>query len=163
MTATFLIDSLMLLPGFAFLIVALSFGLPYKLRKETIIIFCVLVTLGFWLIAGGFYFNILQISNLPVAGHWFKQFGDANNFMWNFERNFARWSYDETIYFWRWNHAAPFYDIAAPSYQDFWGLKNLTGMFLIFIGYPLMLLFWIQVRYLVFGRSPKQKGLRGNF
>lgn len=147
--ATFFLDTFALLPLCAVIAVWLSFKLAKKYETRLYWIYCfyVLTMIGFWLVAGGFWFNWLQISNLPLIGWWFEQFGDARSFMVNFE--------------WRLLFGKDLVDQQELANAGFWGKWNLIAMFYFLVVYPLSLFLSIVTRLILFGRSEKQTGVFG--
>lgn len=142
---TFVIDILILLPlVFGPLIVYLATRHIYRWfgrRKLIIPFFSGLVIKGFWLAAGGLYFDYWKFGFLSKMS--------GNEFMWN-------WPFD--LLGWR---------LAAkdqiPTYADFYGFWNILACFLFLAVYPLALWVGIQIGYLLFGRSERQKGIAALF
>lgn len=136
---TFLIDSLFLLPWiFGPFIAYITVRHLYRLfgRKKWFISALFLLTIcGFWLIAGGLYFDYISPYPLSKLG--------GNAFMWNWPFNLFGATLVKNI----------------PTYTNFFGFWNILALFLFAIAYPLMLWIGIKIGYLFFGRSEKQKGV----
>lgn len=137
---TFVIDALILLPWFfGPLVVYLSVRYLYRWfsrsRKKYIIPVLALYTLKvFWIIAVGLYFDFWRF--------WFLSDLSGNDFMWNWPFNLIGVRLVSDI----------------PTYLDFWGFWNLIALFLFFVVYPASLWIGIQIGYILFGRSERQKG-----
>lgn len=116
--ASFLLDLPILLPFFGFLAGRLG-----KTKGQKRLLYGV-VLIGFWLIAGGLYFDFFSFRFLIGEA------GSGNHFMWN--------SGIEVL------GLKPFVVFPAPSYLNFWSLPNLAALTLLFFVYPLVL--WLSWR-----------------
>lgn len=135
---TFIIDSLLLLPlFFGPLIVFLTTRYLYRWlgRKRMIIPALAILTLSvFWLIGGGLYFDLIR--PYPVSDL------SGNDFMWNWPFKLIGRRIASRI----------------PTYGDFFGFWNMLALTLFIFVYPVMLYLGIQIGYLLFGRSERQRG-----
>lgn len=139
---TFLIDAFLLLPFCGILIVYLVARHLYRLlgRKKYIVpSFSFLVLSGFWIIAGGLYFDCWRF--------WFLSSLSGNDFMWNWPFNLLGFELVKEI----------------PTYADFFGFLNLLAILIFLAVYPFSLRTGIQTGYILFGRSERQKGLASFF
>lgn len=108
--ASFLLDIPILLPLSGYL--SAKMGKSEKQKKGLL----VLSLLGFWIVAGGFYFDVLSLNFLLGEA------GGGNYFMWN--------SGVELL------GLKPLLALARPSYQNFWSWPNLAAMALFLFVYP---------------------------
>lgn len=113
--ASFALDIPILLPAFGY--VAGRLG---KTKKTGYLLYGITL-LGFWLIAGGLYFNFISIEFLPGGA------GQGNHFMWN--------SGIEVL------GANPLIVFPEPSYAHFWSAPNLLAMIAFAFVYPAILWF----------------------
>ena len=113
--ASFALDIPILLPAAGWLAARLCRGLaePARTRRSRALLAAVL--LGFWLVAGGLYFDLLNIEPLLGAP------GRGNHFMWN--------SGVELL------GVAPLREGGA-SYRPFLSAANLAALFLFAAAYP---------------------------
>ncbi|MBI4668751.1 MAG: hypothetical protein HY747_06135 [Elusimicrobia bacterium] len=116
--ASFALDIPILLPALGYLAGRLS-----KTGKMGCVLFN-LSLLGFWLIAGGLYFDVLSVRF--VLG----DIGSGNHFMWN--------SGMEVL------GIGPLFPFAESTYRNFWSTPNLVAMALFLFVYPAVL--WLGFR-----------------
>jgi len=140
---TFIIDSLLLLPLFfgPTIVFLTTRHLYYWLgRKKAIIPVLAILTLsGFWLIGGGLSLDFIR--PYPVSEL------SGNDFMWNWPFNLIGVRIINRI----------------PTYADFFSFWNIVALLFFIFAYPFMLNLGIQVGYLLFGRSEKQRGISDLF
>ncbi len=136
---TCVIDVFLLLPFCGVLIVYLAVRHLYRLlgRKKYIVpVLGFSILSGFWVIAGGLYLDFWRF--------WFLSNLSGNDFMWNWPFNLIGGARLVS---------------GIPTYADFFGFWNLTALLFFFVVYPVSLWIGIQIGYILFGRSERQKGL----
>ena len=111
--ASFILDIPILLPALGFLAGRLA-----KSKISGLLLYCIAL-LGFWLIAGGLYFDALSMRFL-LGG-----IGRGNHFMWN--------SGIEALGF------SPWIEFLEPTYRNFWSLPNILALSLFLFVYPAVL------------------------
>jgi len=136
---SFVLDIFILLPAIGAFIVWLGVRHLYKWWKSSIFTLYIIALILFIAIAAGLYFDAWRP---PV----FLSTLSGNDFMWNYP-----------ILALTGHRIVPLSCI--PTYASFWCFLNLLAIFLFFlVFYPLLLWLGIQIGYIMFGRSEKQKG-----
>jgi hypothetical protein len=132
-----LIDIILLPLVFGPLIIFLTVRYLYRwlgMKKWILPFLFILTLLGFWLTSGLAYFDYL--SQYPLFS------SITNEYMWNWPLSLLGIKLVEDI----------------PTYKDFFGFWNILAIVIFVVVYPLLLYIGIQIGFLSYGRSHRQKG-----